>query len=179
MELTGKDSRTGQTIERYDDRADPRSNLQWASEHAHEDGLDFWRREAGLASRAPTRIELKANSQTVQYAQSGPIEVDLAGRKSLRIMSYKDLPPEAASLGINKDVGYFIIDPSRLGKGAGYKGLRDGEVVALGRDSPQRFEGLSDDKFISRQHLTIRRSGDDILIEDHSTHGTSVGFQAP
>ncbi len=174
MKLRGKDPRNGETIDGYDDHVDPRANVKWASEHSPEEGLDFWKREAGLVKR----IELKANSQTVPYAQSGPIEVDLAGRKPLQIISYKDLPPEAASLGLNKNVGYFILDPANLGKAGGYKGLRDGEIVALGRDSPLRFDGLTD-KFISRQHLTISRRGDDILIEDHSTHGTLVEFQAP
>jgi hypothetical protein len=175
--LAGKDSRTGNAIETYDDRANPRGNLLWAYDHAWEDGLEFWIRQAGLASPMVTRIKLMANSKTFRYAR--PIDITLAGRKVLQIVSTKDLPSEAAALGRNEGVGYFILDPSRLAKEVGYKGLRDGETVQLGRANPQRFEGLSDGQRISRNHLTIRRSGDDILIEDHSTNGTVVSYQAP
>jgi protein phosphatase len=68
----------------------------------------------------------------------------------------------------------MVIDPSTYDGGVrdtGYKGLWDQEEVKLGRQHTYgRFE-FSD--FVSREHVSLRRDGDELLIRDlNSSNGT-------
>lgn len=75
----------------------------------------------------------------------------------------------------NFNVDFLIIDRSDLTASSyqsGFKGLREGERVVLGRENPGRFKFLPK---VSRHHLEIRREKDRIIIRDlNSTNGTKI-----
>lgn len=59
----------------------------------------------------------------------------------------------------------------------GYKGVRDGEAVILGRELPHRFRFGEQ---VSRVHVGIRRKGNSLIIKDlNSTNGTVVVVNNP
>lgn len=107
--------------------------------------------------------------EALNYRQTGPLQVDLGG-KVLEVRSVQDIPPGLMKqLGLSPEVGYFILDPSSP---RGFKGLRDGEMVQIGRNSSHRFE-LGPN--VSRTHVRIARKGDQITVEDlGSRYGTEV-----
>jgi hypothetical protein len=93
---------------------------------------------------------------TINY--QGPIIINLAGELILKIMKVSDLDENDRKI-INLEVGYAVVD-----KKGGFKALRD---------NPSGF--------ISRGHITIKRSGDRIILQDgvegkSSKNGTIVSY---
>lgn len=99
----------------------------------------------------------------------------------LSIVRVADLPQDSQGdhvyygIKINPKIPFLITGDD------GYKGLRIGEQVKLGRDSSygasKRFPFLKRILETSREHVTI--SADDqgcLSIEDHSTNGTQVDY---
>jgi len=86
---------------------------------------------------------------------------------------------------LNPDIQTLLIDPKTysLEHNKGYKGLRDGDSITLGRSSQQdldRFQPLPPS--VSRRHgmITKSRDGKSIIIEDlNSTNGLYVGSPSP
>lgn len=143
-------------------------NLDYAnSTKVPSAGKDVEIAELAGVDKNKKAIELKPGKSTdINYPESGPVCIRLApeteGELKLGVYRYEDLPAKAIEL-VNIDVGYFIIDEEidRLGSYSGYKGLRDGEIVEIGRGIPGRFELT---KYISRKHVSIKREGDVITI---------------
>lgn len=105
---------------------------------------------------------------TLDY-KGKPIKITLPSGQILEIGDQKGLNME----GWNVD--FMIIDRDdlvRSNKQSGFKGLREGEIVILGRQAPGRFSFAAN---VSRQHLEIRREKGRIIIRDlKSTNGTNV-----
>lgn len=108
---------------------------------------------------------------------SGPVTIILspgvnAGRGEVKLMVYRyDQIPDSSPLKrqLNQGVGYFIIQE---GTSEGFKGLREREVVEIGRDNPGRF---SLNNWVSKRHLRIERRGSTIILTDlNSTNGTKA-----
>ena len=57
------------------------------------------------------------------------------------------------------------------------KAMKDGETLTIGREGDIRV--FEDNTYVSRKHLTIRKSGDGFVIKDISTNGTSLGRTLP
>jgi len=111
----------------------------------------------------------------------GPINI-LVGDTSLRIVDpSRDLAQEdisgvrhnGKSYILNSVIGAFIISEGfDMHQGKGFKGLREGERVLIGRNKPGRFEL---DSSVSRNHLAVERQGDFVYLQDMgSTNGTLV-----
>ncbi len=84
--------------------------------------------------------------------------------------------PEDFALGLEPGPEEFLIMDRELfreSNGArGFKGLRNGEEVEIGRNNPGRFE-LND--AVSGSHLKIKRVGTAITLKDlGSTNGTAI-----
>ena len=125
------------------------------------------------------------NSQSTEK----PIQTyDLSGGKEVAI-TYEGKPikvilPSGQVLEIGdrrilnmngSNVDFLIIDRKELTTSkvqAGFKGLREGERVTLGRQNPGRFRFADN---VSRQHLEIGREKGKIIIRDlNSKNGTKV-----
>lgn len=114
------------------------------------------------------------------FLQDGPIDLRLGSgpdAQDLRIVNpLRDIGPESGRI-VNVHIGCFIIDPQTLAPHRGYKALREGETVILGRRDPGRF---SFSRRVSRNHVRIDRErdnaiGDIIHITDlGSTNGTYI-----
>jgi hypothetical protein len=61
------------------------------------------------------------------------------------------------------------------------KAMKDGDVIFVGREVNGNNDISINDpsKKVSRQHLTIKKSGDKFIITDISTNGTSIGEKLP
>lgn len=112
----------------------------------------------------------------------GPVDVRV-GDTLLQVLNpVRDLSAEELESwrGINLSIGYFVTDPATFDtrNDKGYKALRDGESIVLGRDNDHNGRFDFDDT-ISRSHVRITREGDTAYIEDlNSTNGTRVGYTA-
>jgi len=118
-------------------------------------------RGAVKAEQQPNRegeIDLpKGAPYSIDYSK--PIAVVLPDGVKLSIYRYEDiLDSHPLKSQLNPRLGYFIIQE---GVSEGFKGLRDGEVVDIGRNNPGRFT-LNDS--VSREHLRIERKGDRIFL---------------
>jgi PPM family protein phosphatase len=106
----------------------------------------------------------------------GPIELKL-GESVLTVGTIWDTLPHDVAEAFNPSLGCVIVAPEQvdLEQKRGYKGLRDGETVELGRssdDSPFTFSSET-----SRQHAQLRREGQLLIIADHnSTNGTAYRY---
>lgn len=114
----------------------------------------------------------KGESIQISY-QGKPITIEMArGSKRLEIAKPTDLDPP---LYWEKEVDMMVIvDRSLLDISKhqrGYKGLRPGEVVILGRLNPSRFLFDEEVDFIE---ATVIRVGNWITIESLSPSGTRV-----
>jgi len=124
-------------------------------------------------------IDLKLQQRVeINYSESGSIHIVLApGTRSevkLGVYNYEDLPARSKNLGLNPKVGYFIVEESSgiPLESVGFKGLRDGETVDIGRNNPGRF---TLNMLISRNHIRIQRRGNAIILEDlNPTNGTII-----
>ncbi len=178
----------GRSFDIPDNRSDPMAVLNAAR---HMPGMDYW---LGQAERvrpgsvahtpkppptpgqpAPVRPAVSVRSYALKplqpeafsYSDMGPIRLDLGGKK-LEIRAYKDIA-NAAGLGLNPNVGYFVVDPAAPSV---FKGLRDKEMLQLGNTSDSRFQMP---ETVSVSHVRVRRQGDQIIIEDMaSTNGTRI-----
>lgn len=85
---------------------------------------------------------------------------------------------KAEDLGYKMDQEYAIVDRKLMeetGGEKGFKGLRDGEEVVLGRETPGRFQF---GETVSRSHVKIACQGDRITFTDlGSTNGTAFGLK--
>jgi hypothetical protein len=124
----------------------------------------------GQKEIASSPVILRGSDIALRYTV--PINIVLApggnSSVSLQVVAYQDLPETLK--GLNPEVRYFIIDDN-----GGFKGLRDGEDVFIGRDNPGRFALNS---YVSGRHLKISRKDDTIIIVDlGSTNKTSVALE--
>lgn len=107
----------------------------------------------------------------------GPIDLRM-GDTYVKIVDVKrDLSPGELSGGgysLNPETDVLVVTKEfDVGADKGFKGLRDGERILIGRDQPGRFEF---DKGVSRDHAAIRREGDTVFVTDRrSTNGTLAG----
>lgn len=105
---------------------------------------------------------------TITYAGK-PIKIILPSGQVLEIGDRRTFNMNGSN------VDFLIINRKELTTSklqAGFKGLREGERVILGRQNPGRFRFADD---VSRQHLEIRREKGRIIIRDlNSKNGTKV-----
>ncbi|MFA5345415.1 MAG: metallophosphoesterase [Candidatus Omnitrophota bacterium] len=130
------------------------------------------REEVAISSKLTKYLE-------INYSESGPIHIILApntgAEVKLAVFRYKDLPARFKEMGLNPDIEYFIVDegPGKL-SGGGFKEIRDGETVGIGRYNPGRFML---NPLISRDHISIKRMGDTFIVEDlNSKNGTEIRY---
>lgn len=133
--------------------------------------------EGGMdtAKFGETRYPLRGSQITVPL--TSPIRV-IIGDQELEIGKPTDLG------GLPDDHTWkadcIIIDRKYLtstNAALGYKGVRDGEAVILGRESAHRFRF---GEKVSRVHVGIKREGDILTIKDlNSTNGTTVVVNNP
>jgi serine/threonine protein phosphatase PrpC len=86
-----------------------------------------------------------------------------------------DLTPEQRR-NLNPSIDCLVYDPQTFDseKGMGFKALRDGERVVLGRESD--FGRFNFSNKISRRHVRLTRTGSEVLVEDlSSANGTFIG----
>lgn len=80
------------------------------------------------------------------------------------------------------DVCYLMIQPASLdwSRGKGYKGIRFGEVVDMGRKQEQTSERFNFTQMTSANHFTIAadKDGTLLLADRHSTNGTAYQIVA-
>ena len=120
-------------------------------------------------------ILIRLGREAVAFALVDP-SVDLTKNEQI-----SDTPNNGKKRSLNKLLKTLLIDPSDydINRGTGYKGLRDGESIVLGRsheDELHRFKEHS--KNVSRNHLFIAKSpdGKTIALKDlGSTNGTYIG----
>lgn len=113
----------------------------------------------------------------------GSIDLLLAKDTLLRVVDPRlDLSANETRGGnriLNTEIEAFIISPTDLdvnGK-VGYKALRDGEEVEIGRANRGRFN-LGE--FVSRRHVSISLDGHTVSITDlNSTNGTFIKPSVP
>ncbi len=129
-------------------------------------------------SHREEEIKFLTTSETINYLESGPIHIRLApgtdAEVKLGVYRYEDFPPGFTKIGLRGREGYYIIDENieNLTETTGFKALRDGETVVIGREIPGRFNL---NKSISRRHIQIKREGDNITITDlGSVNGTEI-----
>lgn len=107
--------------------------------------------------------------------ESQPHELSLGDHRLQIVDPRFDLSPAERS-NLNPLVNCLVIDPQTFDPtaGIGFKALRDGERIVLGRDCDYgRFE--FGDK-VSRRHVRITREGDEVIVEDlRSMNGTFIG----
>ncbi|MDI6758532.1 MAG: metallophosphoesterase [Candidatus Omnitrophota bacterium] len=135
--------------------------------------------EQVLIPKQTGKIYLKPQQRVeIDYSDSGPIHIILASRTGsevkLGVYNYRDLPVRFKNLGLNLTVEYFIVEEgSEIPiESVGFKGLRNGETVDIGRNNPGRF---TLNTFISRNHIRIQRKDNTVILEDlNSTNGTIV-----
>lgn len=98
-----------------------------------------------------------------------PIKIILPSGQVLEIGDWRTFNMHGSN------VDFLIINRKELTTSnfqAGFKGLREGERVVLGRQNPGRFRFADN---VSRQHLEIRREKGKIIIRDlNSKNGTKV-----
>ncbi len=120
--------------------------------------------EAPVSVREKNRVEYLHNSKVNIPATSTPIDLYLAD-KHLQIVKAE---------GWN--VSYLLVDPEALNADArrGFKGIREGEVVEVGREVPIIAQRFTLPDTVSRRHLKISLDKGVFAIEDFSTNGTTV-----
>ena len=135
-----------------------------------------------MEQRPPVHAEGNSPEQSEGWAQLQgvsarisveglPADVRLAD-KHLQIIDVRSDP--------RWNTDYLLIDPSVFDahdrSPVGYKGIREGDELIIGRDNPYRFT-LTDR--VSREHVSIHLHGNGILIKDlDSTNGTAVHAKA-
>ena len=108
--------------------------------------------------QGPIHLRMGSTYMTIVDPSRDLSPGDLRGRRHR-------LDPEIGALIITEG---FDIDADK-----GFKGLRDGELVLIGRDQPGRIEL---DYGVSRDHAAIGRKGDTVFVTDRrSTNGTLAG----
>lgn len=112
-------------------------------------------------------LERQPIMRGVMDLDEGPIDISLASYPMRIVEAWRDIK-------VISNVDCLVIDPatySRRGEAYGYKGLRDGETIILGRKSDYgRFDFP---QIVSREHVSISRSGNKITVQDlGSTNGT-------
>jgi len=108
------------------------------------------------------------NGDKISIVYVNPFEVNLAGVLRLIVCAIRDIAADDPIKGrMDDNIGFVITN----GQG-GFKGLRDGEEVVLGRNFPQRFSINS--QFISSTHISIKRNGNTITFKDLNSKNGSV-----
>lgn len=132
-----------------------------------------------VGTRAPEQRQVP----DIDLTGGRDVQLDYRPGSTIKVLLPKDLVLEVghiADLGINDGkwtTEFVIVDPiefEETNREAGYKGLRDGEVVPLGRltEAGRRF---SFNEEVSRYHVEIRREGSRIIITDlNSSNGTKI-----
>ncbi|MEK7616621.1 MAG: protein phosphatase 2C domain-containing protein [Patescibacteria group bacterium] len=122
--------------------------------------------------KPPQVHDLQGGKEITLNYEGKPIKVILPAGQVLEVGDPRNLNIEGS------DLDGIIIDRSDLKTNDlrrnefGYKGLREGEKVILGRLSPGRFRFGTE---VSRQHLEISREKGQIVIRDlNSKYGTKV-----
>lgn len=105
---------------------------------------------------------------SISYEEKGLIQVHLPEGQILEIGH-----PNQLGTG-NANVDCLIVDQEKFdpAKMKGFKGLRDGEVVILGRENHYGRFDFND--AVSRMHVEITRKENIITIRDLSRNGTTV-----
>lgn len=128
----------------------------------------------GISARSPEALQ-QIQSEIVSLAE-GPIDLKLGSgsqAQHLQIVDpMRDLGPRSSRL-VNVEIGCFVIDPAIFGPRAGYKALRDGESITLGRAGNYDSHRFHFSDTVSRTHVRLFRDEDEIYITDlDSTNGT-------
>lgn len=90
--------------------------------------------------------------------------------------------PEERTL-INQRTAPFLLISREfdIDKQKGYKSIRPGKTTTFGRSSQlattERFEGMSNNRTVSRTHFEVLYDGGRISIKDTSTNGTRLDFE--
>lgn len=118
-------------------------------------------------------VERSLSAPETANLDDGPIDLEIgASRRGLRVLiPDRDLPVHQR--GPQWQLDCLVIDTLnfRPDENEGFKGLRDGEKIILGRDST--YDRFNFDTTISRQHVAIQRQGSEIIITDlGSSNGT-------
>jgi len=111
----------------------------------------------------------KAITYELTSIKEGPIDIYLGDRRLQIVDPERDLPASIND-SLNPNIRCFIVDPNAkvdVDAEKGYKPLRDGERVILGRRSYQ--ERFDFDPYVSSKHVQIRRTGDELEIIDLSS----------
>ncbi|MGD9015592.1 MAG: helix-hairpin-helix domain-containing protein, partial [Candidatus Omnitrophota bacterium] len=135
--------------------------------------------QKSISSDMPQLVQQEVNlprntDRSFDYTQ--PITVNLApnteGTTTLSIYRYEDIPDSnPVKFQLNPSIEFFIVQE---GNPNGFKALRDGEVVDIGRNNPGRFNL---NNLASREHLRVQRQGDRIILTDlNSRNGTRVRY---
>jgi len=114
--------------------------------------------------------ELKPGDQFAVGFKGEPISIVMGGKKLTII--------DSSRIG---NTPLLITDPDKFdpahfdSSSSGYKGLRVGEKVIIGRSNPGRFEFPTT---VSREHCEITFDGNNIIVRDlNSKNGTKVIFK--
>lgn len=109
--------------------------------------------------------------------RQGPIHLRMGNTYMTIVDPSRDLSPgdlRGRRHRLDPEIGALIITEGfDIDADKGFKGLRDGELVLIGRDQPGRIEL---DYGVSRDHAAIGRKGDTVFVTDRrSTNGTLAG----
>lgn len=107
---------------------------------------------------------------------NGPIDIFLNKEHLLIVDPARDLSHESRQ-DLNVGIGCFVIDPETLDvrNDRGFKAIRDGESIVLGRN-PENQHRFSFDEKTSRRHVMITRVGAEVRVKDlGSLNGTFIG----
>lgn len=116
------------------------------------------------------RYKLKGEKREIEYSGM-PLEVYL-GDKNLQIIDVREDPRWNAD--------FLLIDPATFDQSnptEGFKGIREGESFAVGRETPWRFKFPGT---VSRAHLRVELKEGKLIVEDlRSTNGTVIESRRP
>lgn len=123
----------------------------------------------GINVSAQQEIYLKPYSQ-VRLPYKGPMQLTLVPNSSdnkveLGVYSFQDLPARYKNMAeFGKETSFFVVE---TGPGlAGYKELKSGETVIIGRENAGNF---TLNGFVSGRHVTIKNDeGGHVIFEDQN-----------
>lgn len=127
--------------------------------------------QEGIGASSPVEIRRSISNEVVSLAD-GPIELRLATHRLQVVDPLRDIGKDAGRI-VNEYIGCFVVDPLTFGDHVGYKALRDGESITLGRTTSYDSHRFRFVETVSREHVRLQRDGNDIRITDlDSTNGT-------
>ena len=118
----------------------------------------------GITDEIRQKVEELHNSQTIVDPSRGTVDLYLAD-KHLQIVKVE---------GWNAP--YLLIDPDAVDFDAakGLKGIREGEVIEVGRGAPATSNRFQFSEYVSKRHLIIEMHNGMMIIKDTSLNGTVV-----